>query len=883
LTSDANFKLPAEGVQVGTVEVIAERPLVNKSATAAVRIVDNDFIATLPVRGVANIVSLQPGVVENNGNFYIRGARSDATGYVVDGVPATNSVFGGRAVSFNAESIEQIQVQAGGYSAEYGNAGGGLIFSQLRTGPEKWKVSILAETDNYTKQGTKSLGGYSYGYSDYTATLGGPIMSEKLRFFGSVQNTFFRDPDVRFWDGIDQTGIVTEPALTPLHNGSGNTAVDTIDLVYQAGNRIGGMSNQFNYVGTLLYNLGNFQVRASGSYSNRDSKATASIGNVLNAARTPVGQFTNAFGTVKLTHFITPTVNYEVSAFYTLRDDFATMDPYWRENVNAYGDSAKNAAIGYTYKSAYTPFDAYQIYGGDIAINQFGTPISGFDHQKEEKMGGRLDLSAQYKNHAFKLGGEYTGFTIRRFNPGNSLLRAQTVNSTTLSDAEKVVQLRTQGTGIDNYGFDVFGKETSADITKDGNVTDLGPRQPVEAAFYVQDKMELPDINLYIGLRYDYIDNGGITLVNPGSIIFDDVNKVMTSSSWKKSDAAQYVSPRIGFSFPVTDRTVFHAQFNKLVSSSQFRNSYLGLGRLYSHVKGGNYFTAVSGFGLRPERTSQYEIGFAQQISEVASFDMTAFYRDIQDQIQYQQIQPNPGASQQVYPTLVNGDYSTTKGLEFRVTLRRVERIQGQFNYTFSDAKGTGSNPQSLAGAVAASGQPGFIPKFVFPLNFNQVHSGSFIIDYRYGKGDGGPILQQLGANLIMAFNSGYSFTRLDIQTLSQTDARSRVPLEDIGASTTPWNFRLDIKLDKTVAIGPLNANIYIYVQNLLNLDNPFAVFSRTGDPKDDGYLATALGSSKISTYGQSFANLYQSVNGGYNANNFSSPRQIRVGTKLEF
>ncbi len=879
LTSEANFKLPAEGVQVGTVEVIAERPLVNKSATAAVRIVDNDFIATLPVRGVANIVSLQPGVVSNGGNFYIRGARADATGYVVDGVPSSNKLMGGRGVTFNSETVEQIQVQAGGYSAEYGNATGGLVFSQLRTGSETWKFSLLAETDNYTKQGTKSLGGYSYGYSDYTATFGGPVMTEKLRFFGSIQNTFFRDPAVRFWDGINVKNVITDPTKTPAHIGT--SLPDTLNLSYQAGNRFGGMSNAFNYVGTLLYNMGNLQLKASGSYSTSEQKNTAGIFDIFNASRTAMFTFHNGFGNFKVTHFLTPSINYEASAYYTYRKD-VTMDPDLKDNFNAYGDSAANRKVGYVFQSKYTPLEQYTIYGGDVTIAQRGVPRSGYDVQKETKYGGRVDFSAQQKNHALKAGGEYNTYTIRRFNPGNTLLRAQTVNDASKSKDQKTIELRTQGGGLDNYGYNVWGEEISSDITKGSSVTDLGPRLPVEAAVYVQDKMELPDINLYVGIRYDYIDNGGITLKDPAFVTFDDVNKVISRNSYKKTEAAQYISPRIGFSFPVTDQTVFHAQFNKLVSSTQFRDSYLGLGRTYSHVKGGNYFTAVSGYGLKPERTTQYEIGFAQQISDFASFDVTTFYRDIQNQIQYTQIQPSSTSSQQVYPTLVNGDYSTTKGVEIRVTLRRVNRIQAQMSYTYSDAKGTGSNPQSLAGAVAASGQPGYIPKFVFPTDFNQTHSGNASIDYRFAKNDGG-ILSQSGVNLLLTFGSGFSFTRLDITSLSVTDARSRVPLEPIGSSTTPWQFRFDLRVDKAVEFGRLSADFYIYVQNLLNLDNPTSVFPRTGDPKYDGWLATPSGADKAAQNGVAYTTLYNDVNGGYNAANFSAPRQIRFGVKLEY
>ncbi|MDD8017557.1 MAG: hypothetical protein PHP42_04230, partial [Bacteroidota bacterium] len=247
------------------------------------------------------------------------------------------------------------------------------------------------------------------------------------------------------------------------------------------------------------------------------------------------------------------------------------------------------------------------------------------------------------------------------------------------------------------------------------------------------------------------------------------------------------------------------------------------------------------------------------------------------------QIQPASGASQQVYPTLVNGDYSTTKGLELRVTLRRVNRLQAQVSYTYSDARGTGSNPTTLAGAVAASGEPGYIPKFVFPLDFNQTHNGSIALDYRFEKNDGGPILEQLGANLLLAFSSGFAYTRVSIEELSLTDPRSRTPLEPVGSSTTPWNFRLDLRVDKMVLAGPLNVDFYIYVQNLLNLDNANFVFSRTGDPKDDGWLATAQGSSKVATYGQPYTDLYSAVNNGYNANNFTAPRQIRFGVKLEY
>ncbi|MGE5314964.1 MAG: TonB-dependent receptor [Acidobacteriota bacterium] len=887
LTSEANFKLPAEGVAVPTVLVVAERPLINKSATNSVRIIDNDQITNLPVRGVESAVRLQPGVVARGTDLYIRGARADETGFVVDGVPATNKLAGGRAVNFSSEVVEQIQVQAGGYSAEYGNANGGLVISQLRTGSEQWKASLMAETDNFTKQGKKALGGYSYGYSDVVGTIGGPIFSNKIRFFGSVQNTFYRDPTQRFWEGFNFPNLISAPALSAAHPTT--TAADTISPVYQPGNRYGGLNNSWTGVATLLYNAGDMQVRASGSYTKQQSRTTADPRFILDAARLPLNDFANGFGSMKLTHFVTPAINYEASVYYTTRS-LDAQDPYFKDNLNAYGDSVANAKAGYTLRNNGLDFRDWQIFGGDVVFTQPGTPLSGniyrYDRQREQKIGGRLDFSVVEGRNTIKFGGEYNTYWISRYSPGDLLERYLIVSDSTLTQEERDIQMRTLGDGTDNYGYDVWGNKISGNIVApNGTVTDLGPRRPVEAALYAQDKLELEDINVNVGLRYDYISTDGLSLNNPRNSQFDEKYKVIATSSYKKTPAAQYVSPRIGFSFPVTDRTVFHAQYNKLVSSTKFRDSYLGLGRSYAHVKGGLFYNGnlVGGWGLKPERTTQYEIGFSQQISDVASFDLTTFYRDIQDQIQFAQIQPEDGATQGNYPTLVNGDYSTTKGMEFRLTMRRINRVQAQISYTYSDARGTGSNPNSLAGAVAASGQPNFIPKFIFPVDFNQAHTGNVSVDYRYGKDEGGMILSDAGLNLLLNFASGYSFTRVGIAELSQTDPRSRTPLEQIGASTTPWTFRLDLRVDKTVSLGPVDANFYVYVQNLLNTENVTAVWGRTGNAYDDGWLSSSKGQNRVATYGQQYADVYSAYNQGLNGDNFATPRVIRFGVKLEY
>ena len=286
---------------------------------------------------------------------------------------------------------------------------------------------------------------------------------------------------------------------------------------------------------------------------------------------------------------------------------------------------------------------------------------------------------------------------------------------------------------------------------------------------------------------------------------------------------------------------------------------------------------------MKPTRTTQYEVGFSQQVSDNASFDITAFYKDISDQITLNLALPTTQTGKPYYE-LVNGDFSTSKGIEIKFNLRRVNRVSAQVNYTFADTRATGTNTQN-AGGLWSAGSVVSLPKYLNPVDFNISHQGNVILDYRFAKNDGGEILQQLGLSLLLRFDSGHNFTRLLIDQFSpvgNSDPRFRTPIEPIGASTTPWFFELDARLDKTVSVGPFDLDIYLYVINLLNTDNAIDAFLRTGDSKDDGWLSTPTGQAAITQYGQQYVDLYNARYLGKNSGNFGPPRQIRFGLKLD-
>ena len=622
ITTEQNFFLSQHEVTEKAVEIVAERPLVNKNATNAVRIIDNDFFTDLPQRGVDAAVKLQPGVVSQGENIYIRGSRPDETGFQIEGVGVNDVVFGGRGVGVSQDAVEQVTLQACGYTAEFGGANAGIVSSELKVGnSERWKISGLAETDNYTGQNNQSLGGYSYGYSDYSATLSGPLVGKSLRFFGSIENVFNRDPDQRFWDGVNFTGANALPAAAVKTGAHPDTAIaQNLDIAYPAGNRIDGSRNQYSYSGTLLYDMDKLQVRGAGSYATYDGRDAVGIGNFFDAARTPERLGDNGLGNIRGTYFVDPKSYLEVNLSYAVQSQ-TVQDAAFKDNVNLYGNAAANAALGYALEGNSTIYPQFSVYGGSggggLSFTQPGTPYAGYDKVVQANYEGRLDYTWQLDKQELKVGGDFSRYTIRQFNPP-TLSRAAILarNESPFQQYIDLVNAHDDGSfaggqvGDDSYGYDIYGNQINDDEYINGHLVSFGPRHPEFGAAYVEDKIELSDLTLNVGFRYDHIATDGEAIANINDPKKDGTTSLLLPSQFSTTPATDQVSPRLGFSFPVTDRTIFHAQYGKFIQASRLRDDYMGLGALSSIVNGGLFVTNTAGFGLQPERTTQYEMGF---------------------------------------------------------------------------------------------------------------------------------------------------------------------------------------------------------------------------------------------------------------------------------
>jgi outer membrane receptor protein involved in Fe transport len=347
--------------------------------------------------------------------------------------------------------------------------------------------------------------------------------------------------------------------------------------------------------------------------------------------------------------------------------------------------------------------------------------------------------------------------------------------------------------------------------------------------------------------------------------------------------------PRIAFSFPISDEAQFFAHYDVLTQRPPGYNRLEPVDYLFMSDRVG---ATLNNPNLKPEKTVDYELGFAKTLSLKSALKLSAFYKELRDMIQ---VTNTLGAYPAQYYTFGNIDFGTVKGMQVSYDLRRTNNIQLTANYTLQFADGTGSSSTS-AGSLVGTGQPNL--RTTMNLDFDQRHAISASVDYHYGNGKdydgpvwfGAKVFQDAGFNFMLASGSGTPYSRqsnITQEAASGINDRSTLA-GSINGSRLPWQFRMNMKVNKEFKIKwsdkkSSHLNVYVQAQNLLNAQNVISVYRATGNPEDDGYLTdpTAQNSIDAQIDPDAFRYLYSlKVN---NPSNFSLPRMWRAGISIYF
>ncbi|MFH0881778.1 MAG: TonB-dependent receptor [bacterium] len=323
---------------------------------------------------------------------------------------------------------------------------------------------------------------------------------------------------------------------------------------------------------------------------------------------------------------------------------------------------------------------------------------------------------------------------------------------------------------------------------------------PIKASYYVTDKMEFNTIGmiLNLGLRLDVVD--------PMRTFPTDIHDTEDSPQ-KGVKASSYFSPRIGVSYPISDKAAFHFGYGHYYQYPNFYKVYQGANRSYPKYPAPN-IQSVSGAiavgDIKEEHTVNYEGGVQTRLGEKVTLDVTGFYRETSNLIGTIIIEDVKGNR---FPALDNINYSTVKGVEF--TLRRFfsNTFSAFLNYTYS---------QTLVSSSLLFDQQTDVSRtYLADWDQPQVFSGS--LSFKFPR--------EWGFTLTGGASSGFPYT-----------FNTFAPNEERG----PMIISMDTYVYKDFKWAGMKQRIFLQVNNLLNRRNVWWVYSDSGKPGVDASDATS-------------------------------------------
>ena len=316
-------------------------------------------------------------------------------------------------------------------------------------------------------------------------------------------------------------------------------------------------------------------------------------------------------------------------------------------------------------------------------------------------------------------------------------------------------------------------------------------RNPIEIAAYIQDKIEIQDLIVNVGIRFDYFDSQAdqpTDFTDPGNNIFPRD----PSEAFETVDAKIQVSPRLGLAFPITERGVIHASYGQFFQIPEFA-------RLYENPEFevvGNVSSFLGNADLDAQRTDMYEIGIQQQLTDFMAVDVTMFYRDVRNLLGSELFETIRG---EIYGRYSNSDFGSVRGVTLALDISLPQNgLSAGFDYTYQVAKGVASDPRQAFFDVQGRNQSAVT---LLPLSWDLRHNANLYANY-FQNGWGGSIITRV--------NSGFPFTPTEF-------IRRSTLVELRNGARYRGTFAVDVRLFRRFDIGRFRPEVYIKVENLFD------------------------------------------------------------------
>jgi outer membrane receptor protein involved in Fe transport len=885
LTTNVDFQLSTQTIQMGTITVEAVRPLIEKDITSSRTTIAPNQITDSAVDGIVNRANLTAGSVL--GSF--RGGRIDQGEviYMLDGVNLANPLGetrvgrnpgSGASTALSTyipnEAIAEAEVLTGGFGAEYPNVQSAIVNMVTKDGGDKYTGKIKSKSSpevifnvnnrendvfhlrsvvgndttyrdvtlNSPKVDSKNRSDF-YDMRQHEYSIGGPVpisaldIPGKLSFFSSGIYTYSRNyQDERAWNKSQSV------------MGKLTYEISASKKLYITGLRSNASSLPWDRERIFHLTWG------EPAYYHRSDVST--INNQIVNTDTSYTPYTWIVGPGH-------TENQADSVFHRYLFNYYGGDSSWlNAEYSTVPDSAKSLArdaVNSTgWARSYSNYDmANTLTRPESWSNEFSV---NFTNNISSKSFYTLQYSRFLSAQRVRVYDPWDGHPLSdaelgqsRFAPllttlQGSILRVNPMYISRARQDDHTISNTFKGdftSQINSYNFVKFGAESKVyDLLYDYRSKASGNNEynsyyhvkPVQLGVYAQDKIETQGMIVNLGLRYDYFDPKTLVpynVLNPLNAGYNDVNNPLYGETQDlaarlnnpiTAKKKQQLSPRVGVSFPITDKDVLHVTYGHYFQLPVFDDFYTNQA---FDLRGA--FKYIGNANLSEQKTIAYEAGVEHGFNDFLKLAVTGFYKDIANLVNTTKFQNN--VTGDVFWIYSNADYARAKGFELSLSQRPWHNLSGIVTYTYQVARGRSSDKTQ-----------GFLDNYYnrtkrtedFPLDWDQRHTAKADINWR-SPSSMGPILGDFGIDFVYTFGSGRPFTGT-----SRVIAPNIPPINN---KRFPNAFTIDMRIDKGVNLyKSLNLNAFLEIRNLTdeasvnlntaNEDN-FNVerYEATGDP----------------------------------------------------
>lgn len=886
-TTNINVTLRDESVTTEVIEVIAKKEMVDNTATGSKNVISGDDLTNIAREGIASVVSMSAGVSNTGDGFSMRGSRDTESQIRYNGMDIGNQFTGGfgGAGSYYAPIVstyatEEVQVLKGSFTAEHGEALGGIVNTVPKTGrTDKYEGFMRYRTDaaalwgsqknglKVIQDGTKNVavdhgdGAKLQGKNEHLVEFGfgGPIpLLNNSTFFIST-NYLYEENRGASYKIFDPDG--NNLGLRPDNQAWRKNITGVLSF---------GLTNNIKLITGGMFGLSNFESSSSSwLYANDEGTPYMLNGKVdINGTPEPNGiperiAKQNVFNVLlnniyaRINHTLTESSFYELTVSSNIQNEVSSRRKGWEDPSYFGGFEVYEPQDIYTYDGVTNRIIPAPNGIGDKIID-FYQPISEIrtseDGYLRKDYLAKNPLTGYYEGggnatgtnnawgmaNAFYTHGNASGIEFREGSyfqvDGNytNVFKTGDFNHNSKAGFElRFIELHRHSNSWPwdgNPFYDIYTDRWGGNLYADNAEQykqSSNPFNPFKLAAYVQDQISYKGIILSAGLRFDMFD--------PNSkyrTVMDEFTDIVNKPETFKETGMKYqVSPRINITYPITDRSNLSIAYGMYFKTPLLSNLYDNFNA--TRIRSGN---TLGNPNMEAEKSRQYEVAYRNQLTDDFALTITSYFKDVYNQlgIIYVAATPDP------FNLLDVTEYSNSRGIEIELVKRAVDNFAFSINYTLSYSEGTSSSAYDNASIQIDqySDKPTF-PLATYPLSNDVRHVINYNLNLFWRK-DEGPsiggiyILENANVSFTGGFSSGSPYTRLDLNYR---------PISERNSDRGPSFWSLDSRVAKAfflkewfgAGMGNTRFELFADMRNILNLRGPSGFYTTTGDPIDNG------------------------------------------------